>query len=136
MHSLQFIKAESINLGRLDGFENTGFILRFNFRLDEPLTSELKLLSISSSISLIVSLYLTFASNLFLFAYPSNHVDCGINVEVGKWYWIVLIVNLFDILKAEVIIRYDSVFIEKSSSMTFSVFSMLNFQFGHSVNND
>jgi len=37
--------------------------------------------------------------SLFLAAYPVNTVDCGLRIANGKWYYFVVIVNLFDIQK-------------------------------------
>jgi hypothetical protein len=82
-----------------------------------------------------IQLYLTqTTSNLFLNSGSTSTVDCGLSIVTGKWYNVVLIVNLFDLQRVELIVNYDSVFIEKSSNIISTDSSALEFQFGTPTN--
>jgi len=71
---------------------------------------------------------------LFLATYPTNTINSGLTIAIEKLYEVVLIIDLFDIKKVSLIVKYDSTFFENSSTIMPTNYSALEFQFGSNDN--
>lgn len=66
-HPISFQKGGIFGLGKLSGVDESGFIVKFSFKIDEILTAKLILATILNDKTNRIEVYITSASVFYLF---------------------------------------------------------------------